>query len=196
MMQWIQTDEQLIEQFLTAERDEAEAAFEALVNRHRPMMLRVCRQVLDRHHDAEDAVQATFLTLALKAGTILNRKALGVWLREVAYRKAIRVKVQTARRRGQPGTWDTEVSVAGPQSDADGNELRAVLYAEVNDLPAKYGIPLLLCYLEGETNEEVARLLGWPIGTVKGRLSRAQGLLRARLTRRGLDLDPMGHPQQ
>ena len=67
-------------------------------------------------------------------------------------------------------------------------ELRPVLHEEVNRLPDKYRIPVILSYLEGKTNEEVAAQLRWPVGTVKGRLSRARDLLRSRLTRRGLAL--------
>src|SRR3954466_1279462 len=72
--------------------------------------------------------------------------------------------------------------------DHSWSELRPVLHDEVNRLPEKYRVPVILCYLEGKTNEEAAQLLHWPVGTVKGRLSRARDLLRSRLTRRGLAL--------
>jgi len=80
------------------------------------------------------------------------------------------------------------MAVTAPEYEAGWNELRPVLHEEVNRLPEKYRTPVVLCYLEGKTNEEVAQLLKWPVGTVKGRLSRARELLRARLTRRGLVL--------
>jgi RNA polymerase sigma factor (sigma-70 family) len=188
----IQTDEQLIEQFLTGANEEVGDAFEALVKRHGPMVLGVCRQILRHQQDAEDAFQATFLALARKAGTIHNRKLVGCWLYEVTCRIAIRARAQTARRRLQLRTWEVEAPDAGPERDVARDELRPVLYDEVNRLPQKYAVPLLLCYLEGETNEEVARLLQWPVGTVKGRLLRARGLLRKRLSLRGLARDYFG----
>ena len=186
------SNEQLIETFLDRMSGNAEAAFEALVKRHGPMVLGLCRQILKHQQDAEDAFQATFLTLACKAGTIREPQALEGWLFEVAYRIAIRASAQASRRRLRHESRDVEESDAGPERDAEWNELRPVLHAEVNELPEKYGVPVVLCYLEGETNEEVARLLHWPVGTVKGRLGRARDLLRARLSRRGLALDHKG----
>ena len=186
MTQEIRTDEQLIEEFLAGKDGDAEAAFEALVNRHGPMVLGVCRQILKHQQDAEDAFQATFLVLARKAATIQNRNLLGCWLYEVTYRTAIRARAQCARRRQRHETCDVEALVAAPEGDVDRDELRPVLFDEVNRLPEKYAVPLILCYLEGETNQEVARLLQWPVGTVKGRLSRGRELLRGRLSLRGL----------
>jgi RNA polymerase sigma-70 factor (ECF subfamily) len=75
-----QTDERLIALFLAGAPDEAESAFEAIVARHGRMVRKVCRQVLNRCEDAEDAFQETFLALARKAGTIQNRRVLGGWL--------------------------------------------------------------------------------------------------------------------
>jgi RNA polymerase sigma factor (sigma-70 family) len=191
------TNEQLIEIFLNGESGDSSAAFEDLVKRHGPLVLGVCRQVLNHRQDAEDAFQATFLVLARKAGTIRDRQLVGCWLYEVANRIARRARARASRRRLRPEMRGVEASGAEPESDAAWNELRPVLHAEVNGLPAKYGVPLVLCYLEGETHVEVARLLHWPVGTVKGRLSRARDMLRARLSRRGLDLDQIGrHLQQ
>jgi RNA polymerase sigma factor (sigma-70 family) len=180
-------DEQLIDRFLTHEGADAEAAFRAMVVRHGPMVLGVCRHVLNQHQDAEDAFQATFLVLARKAGSIHDRRVLGRWLYEVAYRIAVRAKTNAVRRRTQE-RQGAEMSVTAPESEAGWNELKPVLHEEVNRLPEKYRTPVVLCYLEGRTNEEVAAMLDWPVGTVKGRLSRARDLLRTRLTRRGLAL--------
>ena len=91
-MKTIRSDGQLIDQFLTGEKEESESAFETLVKRHGPMVLGVCRHVLSRVQDAEDAFQATFLVLARKAGTIRDREILGCWLHEVAYRIAMRAR--------------------------------------------------------------------------------------------------------
>lgn len=180
-------DEQLIERFLNAERDEAEAAFRVMVIRHGPMVLGVCRHVLNQHQDAEDAFQATFITLARKAGSIKERRVLARWLYEVAYRIALRAKMSAARKRTLE-RQGAEMSVTAANHEAGWNELRPVLHEELSRLPDKYRTPIVLCYLEGKTNEEVAELLRWPVGTVKGRLSRARELLRSRLTSRGLTL--------
>jgi RNA polymerase sigma factor (sigma-70 family) len=180
-------DEELLERFLNRDNAMAEAAFHAIVVRHGPMVLGVCRHLLNQHQDAEDAFQATFLVLAKKAGSIRDRRVLARWLYEVAYRIAIRARTNGVRRRAherQGGEMSATVSV-----DNHGwIELRPVLHEEVNRLPEKYRVPVILCYLEGKTNEEAAELLNWPVGTVKGRLSRARDLLRSRLTRRGLAL--------
>lgn len=180
-------DEQLIDQFLNQTGEEAETAFRALVVRHGPMVLGVCRHILNQQQDAEDAFQATFVVLARKAGSIQDRRVLGRWLYEVAYRIAVRAKT-TAMKRRTLERQVTEMSVTAPESEAGWNELKPVIHEEVSRLPEKYRTPVILCYLEGKTNEEVAQLLSWPVGTVKGRLSRARELLRARLTRRGLVL--------
>jgi len=181
------SDEELLERFLDRNNETAEAAFQAIVVRHGPMVLGVCRHVLNQLQDAEDAFQATFLVLARKARSIRDRRVLARWLYEVAYRIAIRARTNGVRRRTherQGGEMASTVSI-----DNHGwIELRPVLHEEVNRLPEKYRVPVILCYLEGKTNEEAAELLQWPVGTVKGRLSRARDLLRSRLTRRGLAL--------
>jgi RNA polymerase sigma factor (sigma-70 family) len=175
-------DNSLLDQFVAA-RDGA--AFAALVVRHGLMVLGVCRRLLEHEQDAEDAFQATFLVLARRAESVRNREAVASWLYGVAVRVARRVRSEKARRRQR------EQQMARP-ADAvtntahDSGELRAVLDEELDRLPERYRLPLLLCYLEGRTNEEAGRLLGWPVGTVKGRLARARDLLRGRLARRGL----------
>jgi RNA polymerase sigma factor (sigma-70 family) len=181
------SDEQLLDWFLNRDDGSAEVAFRAIVLRHGPMVLGVCRHILNQLQDAEDAFQATFLVLARKASSIRDRRVLARWLYEVAYRIAMRARTNGVRRRTherQGGEMAATVS-----SDNHGwVELRPVLHEEVNRLPEKYRLPVILCYLEGRTNEEVADLLKWPVGTVKGRLSRARELLRSRLSRRGLAL--------
>jgi len=188
-MKPIRSDEQLIDQFLTAQKEDSESAFETLVKRHGPMVLGVCRHVLRRDQDAEDAFQATFLVLARKAGTIHNREILGCWLHEVAYRTAIRARERRARSTPRMEIQEVAESHSGPENAASRNELRLLLRAEVDGLPGKYRSLVLHTYMEGKSNEQVAGLLGCPVGTVKGRLSRARDLLRARLSRRGWDQD-------
>ncbi|MBX6314592.1 MAG: sigma-70 family RNA polymerase sigma factor, partial [Isosphaeraceae bacterium] len=177
---------ELLERFVT-ERDEE--AFEALVVRHGPMVLAVCRGVLADAHDVEDAFQATFLLLARKAGAIRRREALGPWLYQVARRVAQRASIAAARRRVHERQGaEMAAAQADEGDDTAQRDLQAALHAEVDRLPEKYRAPVVLCYLQGLTHEEAAQRLRWPVGTVKGRLSRARDRLRSRLTRRGLTL--------
>jgi RNA polymerase sigma factor (sigma-70 family) len=155
------------------------------------MVMSACRHVLRAKEDAEDAFQATFMTLARKAETIRNQRSLAAWLHEVALRIAIRARASVARRRDQEkqGATQSKTTEDGNQEDQVAViELRPLLHEEVNRLPDKYRLPIVLSYIEGRSNEEVAALLGWPVGTVKGRLFRARDLLRSRLTRRGVAL--------
>jgi RNA polymerase sigma factor (sigma-70 family) len=183
-MKSTQTDEQLIKQFLTGEHEEAESAFERLVTRHGPLVMGVCRQVLKHEQNAEDVFQATFLTLARQAATIQNPRVLGGWLHEVAYRKALRLRAQVDRRRMLPGLSQNEVSNGEAESNAVRKELRLILHAELDRLPEDYRTLVVDCYLRGKSNGEVSRLLGLPVGTIKGRLWRARRMLRERLRRR------------
>lgn len=171
---------QLLERFVRSHDD---AAFEALVERHGPMVLGVCRQWLRDPGDVEDAFQATFLLLVRKAGSLRDRTLLGNWLYGVACRVARRARADRARRQTRESTG--VVTLADPR-DPEHDEPRPWLHEEVNRLPEKYRAPIVLCYLEGRTHEEAAEQLHWPVGTVKGRLSRARGLLYSRLSRRGL----------
>jgi len=180
-------DEDLLDRFLNRDDEAAEAAFREIVARHGPMVLGVCRHILNQHQDAEDAFQATFLVLARKAGSIRDRRVLARWLYEVAYRIAMRAKTNGVRRRAHERQGG-EMAASVTHDNHGWSELRPVLHDEVNRLPEKYRVPVILCYLEGKTNEEAAEILRWPVGTVKGRLSRARELLRSRLTRRGLAL--------
>jgi RNA polymerase sigma factor (sigma-70 family) len=191
-MKCIRTDEELIEQFVTGTRDDAEKAFELLVKRHGPMVMGVGRQVLGRHQDAEDAFQATFLVLARKASTIRDRRVLGCWLYEVAHRIAIRMRSRTRLRPLLEEMVEREASVGGPEMAAVRKELRLHLHAELDSLPETYRFLVVQCYLEGKTNQEVAQLLDRPIGTIKGWMSRARGMLRERLSGTGLELDDLG----
>jgi RNA polymerase sigma factor (sigma-70 family) len=174
-----QSDGQLLRHFV-ARRDEA--AFEALVRRHGPMVLGVCRRVLGNAADAEDAFQATFLVLVRKAASLTGRAVVGDWLHGVARRTALNARGAAARRRAK------EQAMARPETQGD--EVREdwlpVLDEELSRLPEKYRLPLVLCELEGETRREAAERLGWPEGTVAGRLARARALLAQKLARRGL----------
>lgn len=177
------TDAQLLDRYAT-QRDES--AFENLLWRHGPMVLRTCQRVLRHVHDANDAFQATFLILCRHAGSIRQRDSLASWLYRVAYRVALRARARAARR------LSVEAAAPPPPSPSPEHavepDLRPMLDEELNRLPEKYRAPVVLCYLEGKTKERAALELGWPSGTVSGRLARAKDLLRSRLTRRGVGL--------
>jgi RNA polymerase sigma factor (sigma-70 family) len=177
-------DAKLLEQFVT--RGD-EGAFAALLQRHGPLVLGVCRQVLRDAQDAEDAFQATFLVLARKAASIRKGDALAGWLHRVALNVARTTWAGTAQRRARerqaPGT-----SRASPVDGSAPGDWRPLIHEEVGRLPEKYRLPVVLCYFGGKTHAEAARELAWPLGTVKGRLARARDLLRTRLARRGLAL--------
>ncbi len=179
------TDGQLLESFVSRQD---EAAFAALVRRHGPMVLGVCRRVLRHHHDAEDACQATFLVLARKAGSVVPRDMAANWLYGVAYRTARKTRTLLARHRVRE-TQVTEMPKSeATEPDHCWRDLQPLLDQELRRLPDKYRVPIVLCDLEGKTGKEAARQLGWPEGTVASRLSRGRRTLAQRLTRRGLAL--------
>ncbi len=178
------TDRQLLERFATG-RDEA--AFAALVHRHGPLVWGVCRRLLRHHQDAEDAFQATFLVLAGKAGAIRRPELLANWLYGVACRTAARARADASRRRARERTAAT-AAVVMPSTDILWQDIRPILDEEIQRLPTKYRTPFVLCYLEGRTNEEAARQLGCPKGTILSRLAWARQWLRRRLERRGVSL--------
>jgi RNA polymerase sigma factor (sigma-70 family) len=179
------TDRELVERF-ALRPDEAGAAFEALMARHGSMVLTVCRQVLGDSHAAEDAFQATFLVMIRRSGSLRVRQpgSLGPWLHGVAYRIALKTRQGASRRRARECRLAV-AAISRPSAVVEDGELRALLHDEVNQLPAKYRAPVVLCYFEGRTHDEAGAALRWPVGTVRGRLARARDLLRSRLTRRG-----------
>ncbi|SIN71540.1 RNA polymerase sigma-70 factor, ECF subfamily [Singulisphaera sp. GP187] len=178
------TDGQLLDDFL-ARREEA--AFEELVNRHGPMVWGVCRRILHRHHDAEDAFQATFLVLARKGDSIVPRERLGNWLYGVAVQTALKARSLILKR----GDRERQVMTM-PEPTAHrprlSDDLGRWLDEELSRLPEKYRAPIVLCDLEGESHQAAAGRLGWPVGTLSGRLSRARDLLTRRLNRHGQGL--------
>jgi RNA polymerase sigma factor (sigma-70 family) len=177
------TDGQLLDRFL-ASRDEA--AFAALVRRHAPLVLGVCRRVLGNPHDAEDAFQATFLVLAQKAKSVVRRGAVGGWLYTVAYRAALEAKA-AGRRRGEMERQVAEMpepAVTPPEPQ----DWRLLLDRELNRLPAKYRDPIVLCDLDCLTRREAARRLGLAEGTLSSRLATGRRTLAKRLAAQGVTL--------
>ncbi len=173
---------ELLERFV---RGHDEAAFEAIVTRHGPMVLGVCRRLLRDPNDVDDAFQATFLVLVRKAGSLRSRELLGNWLYGVAFRVANRARVVGARRAARTPLGSDALQKAAAEPEP---EPLPWLHEEVRRLPEKYRALVLLCYFEGLSHEEAAHRLGCPIGTVKGRLSRAREMLRKRLVRRGVSI--------
>jgi RNA polymerase sigma factor (sigma-70 family) len=174
----------LLERF-TARREEA--AFAALVQRHGPLVLGVCRRLLQHEQDAEDAFQAVFCVLARKAAAIRRGTAVGGWLYAVASRIARKAKAFQVRRRMRERELP-EVPAPSNPPESEWCDLWPILDEEVNRLPERYRQPFVLCHLEGKTNQEAAVELRCPAGTVSSRLTRARERLRARLARRGLAL--------
>jgi RNA polymerase sigma factor (sigma-70 family) len=172
------SDGQLLQQFV---RFGDQGAFGVLVRRHGPMVLGVCRRVLRHAHDAEDAFQATFLVLVHKAATLAQPNLLAAWLHGVAYRTALHARSRTILR-GQREREAASMSPTATGPDNTWSDLREHLDEELQGLPEHYRAPLVLCYLEGKTNIDAARMLGWPAGSISSRLNRARELLRDRLT--------------
>jgi RNA polymerase sigma factor (sigma-70 family) len=177
------SDRQLIERFAAA-RDET--AFAALVARHGPMVLGVCRELLADHHHAEDAFQAVFLVLARKGPSLREPELLGNWLYGVALRTARKARCRLARRYQAEEAGAAGRPEARPAVDAEPlieREQAEALHVEINRLPGTFRAPVVLCYFEGLTLDEAAHRLRWPVGTTRSRLARARDKLRRGLTR-------------
>ena len=179
----LQSDRHLLERF-TKQRDEL--AFTELVRRHGPMVLTTCRRVLRHAEDAEDAFQAAFLVLARKASSIRDQDSIVGWLYRVAHRLALRAKCDSDRRRSQLADFGRTRTLN--RADSPGATAQAVLADEIDRLPDAYRSAIVLCYLEGRSQNEAARLLATTEDAVNSRLKRARDLLRQRLSRHGLTL--------
>ncbi len=161
-----------------------EAAFAALIARHGPMVMTVCRGVLRDSSDAEDVFQATFLALAKKAGLEWADGQLGGWLHRVAFRVAVRARNDAARRH----THEHQAAEAAVMRFSHGNsddEVQSALHEELARLPGKLRLPIVLCYLEGLTHAQAAIQLRCGEATLRRRLAGARERLRHRLVRRG-----------
>jgi RNA polymerase sigma factor (sigma-70 family) len=178
------TDGELLDRYV---RDRDDAAFEGIVRQHGPMVWGVCRRVLGTTADAEDAFQATFLVLVRKAPSVVPRSRVGNWLFGVALNTAKKAAAMNRTRRAK------EAARRRPDSAAEPNDsLVTLLDEELQRLPESYRAAVVCCELDGRTIQDAARHLGWPAGTVAGRLARARKLLADRLTRRGITLPAAG----
>jgi RNA polymerase sigma factor (sigma-70 family) len=180
------SDSQLLERFVG--RGDT-TSFEALVARHGPMVLSVCRGILRDPNDAEDAFQATFLILVKKAGSIGGRVVLGGWLYQVAHRVAIQANIAAARRRAREREAGQMTIASASSGPGAGDDLLPALHEEIARLPEKYRLPILLCDLEGLPQAQAAGQLRWSERTLRRRLAGARDRLKGRLARRGLTPD-------
>lgn len=199
MITQTETDADLLERFATLGGD---SAFTELVERHGPRVLRVCRRILPNEHDAEEVFQATFLLLARKADSICWDESVDGWLCAAARRLALNARVRVSQRRSRERPFaalgdhrsETARDVppecyhphGDPFDEIQRRELCRVIRGALGQLPLKYKTAIELCYLEGKTNAEAARQLGWPAGSMSRRLNRARSLLKLRLVRLGL----------
>ena len=177
------TDAELLDRFVAGQAEAAEVAFAAIVHRHGPMVLGVCRRIVADRHAADDAFQATFLILARRAGSVRVGDSLGRWLYGVGRRVALRERAAAARRPRSAGP-SAEGWEARPEADRP-EEVRGALDVEVARLPRRMGEVVALCHFEGFSFAEVASRIGCPVGTVGSRLTRGRALLKSRLLRRG-----------
>jgi RNA polymerase sigma factor (sigma-70 family) len=182
------SDAQLLERFFT-QRDAG--AFEALVGRHGPMVLSVCRRILRDPHDAEDAFQATFLVLVKSGGAIRGQDALGGWLHRVAHRVALRASAAAARRRALERKVGEMAVAPSANAPATADDMRSLLDEEIARLPEKHRLAIVYCDLEGLTQEDAAGQLGWSKRTLQHRLASGRTRLRCRLAQRGLTPEGM-----
>src|SRR5262249_2790194 len=177
-------DQQLLDRFVS---NREETAFTALVQRHGPLVLGVCRRVFRHEHDAEDAFQATFLVLARKAASINKRASVGSWLYQVASHVANKARKRTTNRQKRE-EWAALRQQADALDEVTGRELLAVFDEELQNLPEGERAALVLCYLEGKTRDEAARDAGCSESTLKRRLERGKERMRLRVARRGVAL--------
>jgi RNA polymerase sigma factor (sigma-70 family) len=179
-------DADLLERF---RRDRDADSFARLIDRFGPLVFGVARRVLRDRHDAEEVLQAAFLTLARKAHSLRRPGAVAAWLHAVTLRLARKSARSAGRRRAcETVSAESPRPTSDPLDEVSGRELLAILDAEIQRLPECYRLPLVLCGVEGCAQDEAARRLGWTPGSVRGRLERGRKMLHARLERRGLTL--------
>jgi RNA polymerase sigma factor (sigma-70 family) len=178
------SDRMLLDRYLDDRNDDA---FAALVHRHAGLVLGVCQRIVHDRHASEDCFQAVFLVLATKAGSLKRHDMIGPWLHAVARRVALKANAQARSRSGRE--QHAARSLLDCQaSSLEWRELSPVLDDAVARLPGKFRVPFVLCYLQGKTVREIARLQNLPMGTVASRLARARAQLRVKLVRQGITL--------
>lgn len=180
----VPTDAELLAEFI---RSREETSFQQLVHRHGPLVMGVCRQILRHQHDADDAFQATFIVLALRAKSVKNASSLASWLYRVAYRTAMRAAKRRQRQLAESVCEEVPVN-DDPLEKIHNQSLQKALHEELSQMPESYRAPLVLCYLEQRTRQEAAAHLESTEAAVKARLARGKRMLRLRIARRGIAL--------
>ena len=168
--------------------------FEEIVRRYAGMVFNVCFRVTKDKHEAEDATQAVFLTLALQAKRGTDIKALGPWLQQVAKRLALDNRRSKKRRKTREERHHQETTfrreciddLAVPSADLD--ELKTILHEELQKMPTKYRLPLILHYFGGLSREEMAAELNCKPSTLGVRIFRGREMLAGRLSSRGINI--------
>ncbi len=176
------SDAQLLDRFVE-HRDPS--AFEALVARHGPMVLSVCRGMLRDPNDAEDAFQAAFLVMVKKAKTLRARHSLRGWLYQVAHRIAIQANTAAGRRRAHEREAGQMASTTTSTGLTLADALLPALHEEIARLPEKFRLAVVLCDLDELPQAQAASELGWSERTLRRRLAEARNRLKVRLGRRG-----------
>ena len=152
-------------------------------SRHGPMVLGTARRLVNNAADADDVFQAVFLSLARLARSIRQRQSVANWL----YTTTCRIAARARRRRVVSIENAPEANTATTaETDLVWREVRTALDEELQRLPERLRLPLLLCYLSGLTRDEAAAQLGWSISTLKRRLEEGRTALRRGLERRGI----------
>jgi RNA polymerase sigma factor (sigma-70 family) len=169
-----------------------EVAFRELIRRLGPMVLGVCRRVTGDHHLAEDAFQASFLVLALRAAVVVPREAVRGWLHGVAVRTAQKARAMSARRRARELPVPAVPDSPAAEPDAADPDALWILDEEVGRLPDHLRAAVALCELEGVSRRDAATRLGVPEGTLSSRLAKARVVLAERLRGRGVALTTAG----
>lgn len=177
-----------------------EGPFEEIVRRYAGMVYNACLKITRDKHEAEDATQAVFLTLAVQVKRGTDIKALGPWLQQVAKRLALDMRrSQKRRKRREEQHYDLHTARRERLNDAavhapDVDELKVILHEELQKLPAKYRMPLILHYFGGLTREEMAGELNCKPSTLGVRIFRGRQMLAGKLSSRRVSLPdgPMG----
>ena len=177
------TDAELLRAFWTRRDQEAMAV---LVRRHAPMVMGVCRTFLRHEADAEDAAQAVFLVLAQKSESLTTHPNLAGWLHRVAWHISTRLRRDRQLHRQheqEQARMKSETTIPDdPPADA------AQIHTALAGLSEKYRLALVLHHLEGYSQEQIAKQLAVPLGTIAARLSRGRELLRRQLVGSGATL--------
>jgi RNA polymerase sigma factor (sigma-70 family) len=171
--------------------DKTDEDFAALVQRYGRLVWMVCRNLTRCEADADDAFQAVFLVFLRNAHKLRDAGKLPAWLHGVAYRVCSKARL-AAQRRTTRETKRAKVEGVVPVPDSRWDEALAAVQEEVARLPENLRVPFVVCCLEGQGVVEAAKMLGWKLGTLSGRLTRAKDRLLAKLEARGVVMSLAG----